>query len=82
MIPEFNKGDLVKWTPDIDPAEHGSPQQSKAGILFGLFDHETGVELQSQYDASDVVVEALVQFDGAPQYVFLHELELLSKVKK
>jgi len=69
MIPEFKKGDVVMWCPDEYPFE------ASVGILLGFYDAETEEELPSQYDASNVLVNALVHFPwGLSIPTPLHEL--------
>ena len=69
MIPEFKKGDTVMWCPDEYPFE------ATVGILLGFYDGETDEQLPSQYDASNVLVNALVHFPwGDSLYTPLHEL--------
>lgn len=69
MIPDFKKGDTVMWCPDEYPFE------ATVGILLGFYDGETDEQLPSQYDASNVLVNALVHFPwGDSLYTPLHEL--------
>jgi hypothetical protein len=69
MIPDFKKGDTIMWCPDEYPFE------ASVGILLGFYDAETDNELPSQYDASNVMVNALVHFPwGESMLTPLHEL--------
>jgi hypothetical protein len=69
MIPDFKKGDTVMWCPDEYPFE------ATVGVLLGFYDGETDEQLPSQYDASNVLVNALVHFPwGDSLYTPLHEL--------
>ena len=69
MIPEFKKGDTVMWCPDDYPFE------ASVGILLGFYDEETDEELPTQYDACNVLVNALVHFPwGQSMLAPLHEL--------
>jgi len=72
MIPDFNKGDLVIWQPDY------VPEEAAIGVLLGFYDYDTGDELESQYDASEVLVDAKVHFPHGTEYVLLHELTLFN----
>ncbi len=57
------------WCPDEYPFE------ATVGILLGFYDGETDEQLPSQYDASNVLVNALVHFPwGDSLYAPLHEL--------
>ena len=76
MMPDFKKGDLVVW-------ERWQQPPGRLGLMIGFYDYDTGEELGSQYDASDVLVEAAVLF-AEPlglQRVLLHELLLQEEVE-
>ena len=61
------------WCPDEYPFE------ATVGVLLGFYDAETEDELPSVFDASNVLVNALVHFPwGKSAYVQLHDLQLLS----
>ena len=69
MIPDYKKGSLVMWCPE-DP----EPEETIA-VLLGLYDAETGEELSSIYDASNVVVNGEIYLPGGlVKEVCLHEL--------
>ena len=75
-MPDFKKGDLVVWEPWQQPP-------GKLGIMVGFYDYDTGEELESQYDAGNVLVEAAVLF-AEPlglHRVMLHELLLQEEVE-
>ena len=62
------------WCPDEYPFE------ATVGILLGFYDGETDEQLPSQYDASNVLVNALVHFPwGDSLYTPLHELITLKE---
>ncbi len=66
------------WCPDEYPFE------ASVGVLLGFYDAETDEELESQYDASNVLINALVHFPwGQSLYTPLHELiELKDYIQK
>jgi hypothetical protein len=73
MIADFKRGDAVMWCPEEYPFE------ATVGVLLGFYDAETEEELPSPYDASNVLVNALVYYPGGKSLLTpLHELELLS----
>jgi len=76
-MPDFKKGDLVVW-------ERWQQPPGRLGLMIGFYDYDTREELESQYDASNVLVEAAVLF-AEPlglQHVLLHELQLYEEVNK
>jgi|TARA_R100000734_G_C3253398_1_gene54227 hypothetical protein len=78
MIPEFKIGDTVMWCPDEYPFE------ATVGVLLGFYDGETEEELPTQYDACNVLVNALVHYPwGQSMFTPLHELiRLQDYIKK
>ena len=61
--------ETVMWCPDDYPFE------ASIGILLGFYDGETDEELPTQYDACNVLVNALVHFPwGQSMLAPLHEL--------
>jgi len=74
MIPDFKLGDTVMWCPDEYPFE------ATVGVLLGFYDAETEDKIPSLFDATNVLVNALVHFPwGESLYVPLHELQLLKE---
>lgn len=76
MIPDFKRGDLVIWHPDY------VPEEAIIGVLLGFYDNETRDELESLYDASEVIVDALVHFPHGSEYVLMHQLTLFDNFAK